>query len=65
MPYTHPIGPIRNFNVAVSNGITYVITSGGDGTIRTWQHDPASGKFNPLALLEGHIRAVTCMLLNG
>ena len=33
--------------------------------IRTWRYDAAARKFEHLALLEGHLRAVTCVLLNG
>jgi hypothetical protein len=65
MPYTHSFGPIRSFTVAISDGMTYVVTSGGDGNIRTWRHDVSTGKFEHLALLEGHVRAVTSLLLYG
>ena len=65
MPYTHAFGPIRSFTAAVAaDGVMYVITGGGEGHVRTWRLY-AAGKFEPLALLEGHVRAVTCLLLNG
>lgn len=51
--------------MAKTDGTMYVVTSGGDGNIRTWRHDAASNKFEHLALLEGHVRAVTCLLLCG
>lgn len=64
-PYTHPFGEIRSFSIAVLDGVTYVITAGGEGLIRTWRFDAAKGAFEQIMVLEGHLRAVTCVLLNG
>lgn len=64
-PYTHPFGEIRSFTIAVLDGVTFVITAGGEGLIRTWRFDAAQGAFEQIMVLEGHIRAVTCVLLNG
>ena len=65
MPYTSPLGDIRSFLITAVEGVTYLITAGGEGVIRTWKFDTAAGKFEPLTVLEGHFRAVTCLLLNG
>lgn len=64
-PYTHPFGEIRSFSIAVLDGVTFVITAGGEGLIRTWRFDAAKGAFEQIMVLEGHIRSVTCVLLNG
>lgn len=65
MPYTHSFGDVRSFKVTMVNNIIFLITSGGDGLIRTWRFDPAQNQFEQIAVLEGHIRAVTCILLQG
>jgi hypoxanthine-guanine phosphoribosyltransferase len=49
----------------VLDGVTFVITAGGEGLIRTWRFDAAKAAFEQIMVLEGHIRAVTCVLLNG
>jgi hypothetical protein len=49
----------------VLDGVTYVITAGGEGLIRTWRFDVAKGAFEQIMVLEGHTRAVTAVLLNG
>lgn len=59
------MGEIRSFKIANVAGSTYVITAGGEGLIRTWRYDPTQNKFEQVALLEGHLRAVTCVLLQG
>ena len=64
MPYTHPM-QIRSFHVEVKDNDIYVITGGGDGTLRTWHYDAAAGAFANISVLEGHIRAVTCLLMVG
>lgn len=64
-PYTHPFGEIRSFKVAVLQGVTFIITGGGEGTIRTWRFDAAKNSFDQIMLLEGHVRAVTCIHLRG
>lgn len=63
MPYTSPFGEIRSFTVAVTEGGMYLITGGGEGIIRTWKFDPAQNKFEVLTTLEGHLRAVTSLLM--
>lgn len=65
MPYTHGAGDIRSFTVATVEGVQFAITAGGDGVIRTWRFDAASNKFILLNTLEGHVRAVTCLVLLG
>ena len=47
------------------DGVTFVITAGGEGLIRTWRFDASKGGFEQIMVLEGHIRAVTTVLLNG
>jgi hypothetical protein len=64
-PYTHPFGEVRSFSIAVLDGVTFVITAGGEGLIRTWRFDAAKGAFEQIMVLEGHLRAVTSVLLNG
>lgn len=64
-PYTHPFGEVRSFTITVIEGVTFFITAGGEGLIRTWRFDAAKGAFEQIMILEGHIRAVTCILLNG
>jgi len=61
-PYTHP-QKIRTFITTKLGGVLYVITGGGEGNIRTWRFDEAKNSFEPISLLEGHIREVTGLLL--
>ncbi len=63
MPYTHPFGGIRDFKIALRDGVKYVLSSGGEGIIRTWRFDPATNKFEQIGFLEGHLRSITCLLL--
>ena len=42
-----------------------MITAGGEGLIRTWRLNGVTGTFEHLALLEGHTRGVTTLLLIG
>lgn len=65
MPYTHSMGEIRSFTIAVVEGNTFLITAGGEGAIRTWKFDPATSKFDQLAVLEGHVRSITSLILHG
>ena len=64
MPYTHPM-PVRSFLLTIADGVSYVITGGGEGFIKIWKFDPALSKFDAISTLEGHIRDVTCLLLFG
>ena len=57
--------PIRSFLTTIADGITYVITGGGEGLIKIWKFDQPSGQFEVLSTLEGHIRDVTCLYLFG
>ena len=55
MPFTHQ----QKVNcIAIID--SYVITAGTEGLIRAWQF--VDGKFQQVAVLEGHIRSVTCLL---
>jgi WD40 repeat protein len=65
MPYTSPFGNIISFIVAIFDNVPYLLTAGAEGIIRFWQFDAAENKFKTLNVLEGHLRAVTCMALNG
>ena len=56
---------IRSFLVTIADGVTYIITGGGEGRIRIWKYDVAGSKFDMLSVLEGHIREVTCLYLHG
>lgn len=62
MPYTHPI-EVGYFATALANNLLYVITGGGEGTIRTWQFDQAKNSFDHLVVLEGHVRGITSLLV--
>ena len=62
LPYAHPQS-IRSFLVTEAEGITYVISGGGEGQIRIWKFDQANSKFDLLSTLEGHTREVTCLYL--
>ena len=64
LPYTHP-QPIRSFTVAINDNTLYLISAGGEGLIRTWRLNNATGTFESLAVLEGHTRGVTAILLQG
>lgn len=63
-PYAHP-SSVRSFCMAVNEGELYLITGGGEGLIRTWKLNAAAGLFEALAVLEGHVRGVTCVALLG
>eukprot|EP01041_Mallomonas_annulata_P007239 gene7239-14770_t len=63
-PYTHP-SQIRSFCTAINEGELYLITAGGEGIIRTWKFNQTLSAFESLAILEGHIRAVTSLVLIG
>lgn len=64
MPYTHP-QDIRDFKTVVSDEKLYLVSGGGEGTIRTWQFDQTKMAFDMVSCMEGHLRKVTCMLLKG
>ena len=64
MPYTHPM-PIANFISTIVGSDLFLVTAGGEGTIRTWRFNPASGSFEHIMLLEGHTRGVTSLVLQG
>ena len=64
LPYTHA-STVRSFKVVSADGQTYVVTAGADSVIRTWRFDATKSSFEAIAAMEGHIRAVTCLLLLG
>lgn len=47
------------------DGVMYVVTAAADGLIRTWKFDSVANIFEPVGILEGHLRAITCILLHG
>ena len=51
--------------MTVADGVTYIITGGGEGVIKIWKFDQPSSKFEVISTLEGHIRDVTCLHLFG
>lgn len=63
MPYTHPM-EVTKFATAVVANVVYLVTGGGEGIIRVWRYDTAARAFAAIATMEGHIRAVTCLLMN-
>ncbi len=63
-PYTHS-SQVRSFKVVMADGQTYVVSAGADCFIRTWRYNPSMSKFDLISTMEGHIRAVTCLLLQG
>ncbi len=64
IPYTHPI-EVGFFTTALADGVLYVITGGGDATIRTWKYNQAKSTFEHLVLLEGHVRGITALIVCG
>ena len=66
MPYTDAMGNIVSFTIKSTDSGMFVITGGGDGVIRTWKFDVTRMVFEQFAPpLEGHLRQVTSVLLNG
>lgn len=65
MPYTHSFGEIRSIALLFIDEGNFIVTGGGEGVVRTWKFDPTKNKFEQLNVLEGHVRGVTCVLLNG
>jgi hypothetical protein len=65
VPFTHSFGDIRNFIIIVVDNASIVVTAGGEGLIKMWRYDSGLSRFEQLGVLEGHIRSVTCLLLNG
>ncbi len=65
MPYSHSFGDIRSFKITSVSGMTYVLTAGAEGVIRTWKFEPTKNQFELIATLEGHVRPITCVLLQG
>eukprot|EP00599_Poterioochromonas_sp_BG-1_P004844 CAMPEP_0173141580 /NCGR_PEP_ID=MMETSP1105-20130129/5586_1 /TAXON_ID=2985 /ORGANISM="Ochromonas sp., Strain BG-1" /LENGTH=299 /DNA_ID=CAMNT_0014054825 /DNA_START=398 /DNA_END=1294 /DNA_ORIENTATION=+ len=64
MPYTHPFGEIRSFALFFHETAKVIVTGGGEGLVRAWKFDPATNKFELLSVFEGHVRAVTSVLLH-
>lgn len=63
LPYTHPM-QVRAFQVATSGSNMFVFTAGGEGNISVWIYDATELCFKHLKMLEGHVRAVTCLVMN-
>ena len=61
MPYTHP-QPVRSIAIGASGSVPYVVTAGTEGSIMAWRFE--NGQFVKLSHCEGHIRAVTCLLIH-
>jgi WD40 repeat protein len=63
IPYAHS-HPVRSFMTKTIDSVVYVITGGGEGTIRVWRYNDKATPpaFEHVTLFEGHIRAVTCLL---
>jgi WD40 repeat protein len=59
-PYTHS-QQVRSFIIAKIDGQMFVMTGGGEGTIRFWKFDPISTTFKLLKSLEGHLRDITAL----
>jgi len=59
-PYTHS-QQVRSFIIAKIDGQMFVMTGGGEGTIRFWKFDPISTTFKLLNSLEGHLRDITAL----
>lgn len=53
------------FTTALLNGTLFVITGGGDTTIRIWKFDQAKSSFEQLSVLEGHVRSITSLVVSG
>jgi WD40 repeat protein len=65
MPYTHSFGEIRSIALLFMEAEKFIVTGGGEGMIRTWKFDAVTNKFAQLAVLEGHLRGITSVLLHG
>ena len=61
VPYTHP-QEVRSIAIAIADNVPFVITAGGEGNVIVWRFD--AGKFVEMARGEGHIRAVTALVLH-
>jgi WD40 repeat protein len=61
MPYTHP-QEVRSIAIAIADNTPFVITAGGEGTVTVWRFD--AGKFIEMRRMEGHIRAVTALVIH-
>lgn len=66
-PYTHSMPGFLPFHIECTpnDGSIYVVSGGGEGLIRTWKYDSMGTKFDQIAVLEGHIRGILCMVLVG
>mmetsp|Transcript_7472 Transcript_7472/g.11100 ORF Transcript_7472/g.11100 Transcript_7472/m.11100 type:complete len:394 (+) Transcript_7472:75-1256(+) len=63
-PYTHPMSVLQ-FIVRMMDGDLHFITGGLEGNIHIWTLSAATGIVSHVTALEGHIRGVTCMVLQG
>lgn len=64
LPYTHPWS-IRSFIIAPVAGELFAMSAGGEGSISMWKLDQATMRFSLVMSLEGHLRGVTDLVLQG
>ena len=64
MPYSHPQS-ILKFIVLSGESDLNLISSGEDGTLRTWNFNAYTTSFDHIHCYEGHLRGVTGLAFNG
>lgn len=64
LPFTHP-ETCRTFLVEKFSNEIYIFTGGMEGMIHVWCFNPATSSVNHAFNLEGHIREVSCLALQG
>lgn len=64
LPYTHPQSVLK-FVVVLGGPDLNLITSGEDGTVRTWSFNSYTSSFDHIHCYEGHLRGVSGLAFNG
>ncbi len=64
LPLAHS-QPVRKFSLMEIAGSIFVFSGGLEGVIRLWRFDPATSSFAQFGRLEGHVRGINTLLLNG
>ena len=64
LPYTHPQS-ILKFVVLSGEADLNLITSGEEGTVRTWSFNTYTSSFEHIHCYEGHLRGVSGLAFNG
>lgn len=64
LPFTHP-QTIRTFIANKFDADIYIVTAGLEGMIHVWCFSPSNSSVNHMFGLEGHVREVTSLVLQG